>query len=98
MLLRVMDCLSSMLFAPLVVRVAVGARLGVVIYKRGGKVHYQNRKSDRVRVVATNSDGIDQHADQSAIDQSPANGDGRSDGVGYDEKGTEHGCAAEQVE
>ena len=52
----------------------VGSRLGVVVDKGRREVHDQHRKGDRIRVVAGDSDDVDQGADQKAIDQAASVG------------------------
>jgi len=69
-----------------------------VIDKRRTKIQYQHGECHRVGIIPEGSDQVNQDANQSPKNQSAFIGYGGADGIGNDEKGGKHGCAAEQVE
>ena len=68
-----------------------------MIDKRRTKIQYQHGECHRVGIIAQGSDQVNHDANQGPKNQSAFVGYGGADGIGNDEKGGEHGRAAEQV-
>ena len=68
-----------------------------MIDKWGTKIQYQHGECYSVGIIAEGSDKVNHDANQGPENKSAFIGYGGADGVSNDEKGGEHGRAAEQV-